>query len=210
MVSKQDKAEIKKIKLDYLYKEAFISAYQRRRINFVLDDDAVDLKAFQKLSDIENNITSFVREGKHLYIFSEHSGNGKSAWALRMVQSYFEKIWYRSKLRCRALFIHVPRYLLAIKDDISEKSKYVAHIKKNVLTADIVIWDEIGTKGLTEFEHENILSLINARMDMGKTNIYTSNLSGQELKRVVGNRLFSRAINQSINVEFKGGDKRKA
>ena len=78
----------------------------------------------------------------------------------QMVKSYFNKIWLKSPLKCRALFINVPRYLLAIKDNISQKSEYVQHIKENVLDADLVVWDEVGTKGLTQFEHENILNII--------------------------------------------------
>jgi DNA replication protein DnaC len=98
--------------------------------------------------------------------------------------------------------------MLAIKDNISEKSDYVDFIKKNVMTADIVIWDEVGTKGLTEFEHENIMSLVNARIDAGKTNIYTSNLNDDQLLKSVGKRLHSRISKTSYSVELKGQDKR--
>ena len=82
------------------------------------------------------------------------------------------------------------------------------HIKENVLTADLVIWDEIGTKEFTQFEHENILNLINARIDAGKSNIYTSNLSVDELRDAVGDRLYSRIILCSNDVPFVGLDKR--
>jgi DNA replication protein DnaC len=98
--------------------------------------------------------------------------------------------------------------MLAIKDNIDEKSEYVSYIKKNVFNADIVIWDEIGTKSLTVFEQENIMSLINARIDAGKSNIYTSNLTDEELLKAVGKRLHSRISLTSKNIELKGKDKR--
>jgi hypothetical protein len=123
-----------------------------------------------------------------------------------MVQSYFEQIWSKTELKCRALYISVPRYMIAIKDNISEKSEYIEHIKKNILIADIVIWDEVRTKGLTQFEHENIMSLINARIDSGKSNIYTSNLTDRELLEAVGKRLHSRISLTSHSVELKGKD----
>ena len=107
------------------------------------------------------------------------------------------------------LFINVPRYLLAIKENISEKSDYVAHIKANVLNADLVIWDEVGSKGLTQFEHESILSLINSRVCENKANIYTSNLTTDELHDAVGDRLYSRIVVMSEDIELRGLDKRR-
>lgn len=200
--------DIKEFKLNYLYDKALMSQSQRKRIELRIDDDGTDLEQFRFLKEVEKSIVDFVRDGKHIYIHSLGCGNGKTSWALRMIQAYFETIWLKSELRCRALFINVPRYLLAIKDNISEKSEYVSYIKSNVLDADIVVWDEVGSKGLTQFEHENILSLINARIDMGKSNIYTSNLTDDELHVALGDRLYSRIVNMSHNIEFKGADKR--
>jgi DNA replication protein DnaC len=201
--------DIKSFKLNYLYKKSLLSEKQSKKIVFTLtDDDKEDFKSFGILSDIESSIVDFVKNGEHLYIHSEKCGNGKTSWAIRMVQSYFDKIWNSTELKCRALFINVPRYMLAIKDNIDEKSEYVSYIKKNVFNADIVIWDEIGTKSLTVFEQENIMSLINARIDAGKSNIYTSNLTDEELLKAVGKRLHSRISLTSKNIELKGKDKR--
>lgn len=200
--------DIKQFKLDYLYKKALLSEKQRKRIDLILDEDNSDLKAFEELKSIEEAIVDFVKDGNHLYIHSTTCGNGKTSWAIRMVQTYFDKIWLKTELKCRALYINVPRYMLAIKDNIDEKNEYVSYIKKNVLAADIVIWDEVGTKWLTSFEHENVMSLISARIDSGKTNIYTSNLTDDELEKAVGKRLHSRISKNSHNIELKGQDKR--
>lgn len=125
-----------------------------------------------------------------------------------MIEAYFNEIWPNAALKCKALFINVPRFLLALKDNISEHSDYINHIKANVLNADIVIWDEVGVKSLTVFEHENLLNLINTRLDENKSNIYTSNLNPDELREKVGDRLYSRIVNNSINIELFGQDKR--
>ena len=199
---------IKLFKLDYLFNQALITPSQRKHINLRVDSDGTDLEVFKTLKNIEINIDKFVLDGKNLYIHSEQSGNGKSAWSLRLIQAYFNKIWQTSDLKCRALFINVPRFLLTLKDNISHENDYINHIKQNVLNADIVVWDEVGVKSLTEYEHENLLSLINARIDDNKSNIYTSNLNPEELKDKVGLRLYSRIVNNSINLEFHGADKR--
>ena len=125
-----------------------------------------------------------------------------------MLQSYFGKIWHKTDFECRGLFINVPRFFLALKDNIANKSEYVNHIKENIEKADIIVWDEVGTKQLTSFEHENLLSYINLRVDSGKSNIYTSNLSSGELRNLVGDRLYSRIANLSVDIELRGQDKR--
>ena len=195
-------------KLDYLYNLALLSQQQRKHLDLVVDEDGTDVEEFQNLKSIENNILRFVENGDNLYIHSRICGCGKTSWALRMIQAYFNKIWNPSGLVCRALFINVPRFLIELKDNISSKSEYITHIKENVLNCDLVVWDEIGSKGLSSFEHENILNLLNARLDMGKANIYTSNLTNEELHESVGDRLYSRIVNNSIDIQLNGADKR--
>lgn len=72
----------------------------------------------------------------------------------------------------------------------------------------MVIWDDIATKSATSFEHENLLSIIDARVSDSKSNIYTSNLGCDELHQFMGDRLFSRIYRESMVFEFKGKDKR--
>lgn len=199
---------IKLFKLNELYDNAIVSQSQRKRVGLVLDSDMSDAEAFEKLSDIEQNIIPFIKDGKNLFIYSSNVGNGKTSWALRMIQSYFNKIWPESSMVCKALFINVPRFLLTLKDSITNNSDYIDHIKENVLTTDLVVWDEIGVKSLTTYEHEHLLNLINTRLDNNKSNIYTSNLFDEELKEKIGDRLYSRITNLSVNIELKGRDKR--
>ena len=199
---------IKLFKLDYLYNESLLTDQQRKYIALRIDADGTDRDEFLRLKDIESNIESFIENGESLYIHSSNCGNGKTAWSIRLIQSYFNNIWYKCDLNCKALFINVPRFLLALKDSISNENPYVEHIRKNVLSADIVVWDEIGTKAVTQFEHEHLLSLINARIDSNKSQIFTSNLEPEELREAVGERLYSRVVNLSNIIQLKGSDKR--
>ena len=160
------------------------------------------------MKKIEEGIENFVDNGQCLYIHSSTCGNGKTAWAIRMLQSYINKIWFKSDLRCRVLFVNVPRFILALKENITTPSEYVKHVQDNIETVDLVVFDEVGTKALTTFEHEHILNIINTRIDNDKSNIYTSNLSPMELREKVGDRLYSRIVNLSIDVELFGSDKR--
>ena len=195
-------------KLDSLYEKSLIPPHLRKHLNIVVDRDMTDLKEFKYLSGLCKDIVTFVNEGKNLYIHSTICGNGKTSWALRIIESYFDEIWFDAELSCKALFINVPRFLLAIKEDINEKSEYVRFIKSNIDKADIVVWDDIGTKTITSFESENLLSLIERRYALGKSNVFTSNLSKSEMHQYLGDRLYSRICNMSIDIEFHGGDKR--
>ena len=198
----------KLFRTDYLFKESLLSDKQRRYIPLYIDEDGTDREAFNRLKTIETDIVKFVSNGKNLYIHSSTCGNGKTAWSIRMIQSYIHKIWFKSDFTCRVLFINVPRFILALKDSMNVSSDYVEHIKKNIFTADLVVFDEVGTKALTTWEHEQILNLVNTRIDMNKSNIYTSNLTGVELREKVGDRLYSRIINLSTDIELFGRDKR--
>lgn len=199
---------IKLFKLEELYNQSLLSDFQRKRISLFLDSDLSDQQAFSNLSNIEKDIVNFVNTGQNLFIHSVNVGNGKTSWAIRMIQSYLNSIWPESDLTCRSLFINVPRFLLSLKDSISNSSEYIDHIKNNVLSTDLVVWDEIGVKSLTTYEHEHLLNLINTRLDSRKSNIYTSNLSGDELKDKIGERLYSRLSKLSYDVELVGKDKR--
>lgn len=195
-------------RMNYLFDQSLMSLKQRQHKPLRLDQDGTDRNEFNKLKSIEDNIEKFVESGTNLYIHSPISGNGKTEWSLRLLQSYVSKIWFKSDLRCRVLFINVPRYLISLKESITTPSEYVDHIKKHIFSADIVVFDEIGIKAATTFEFENLLNFINTRIDLGKSNIYTSNLTAQELNERLGSRLYSRILNMSVDVEFKGADKR--
>ena len=199
---------IKLFKINELSDQALLTQKQRQHIELLVDADGTDRQAFATLKSIEGVADRFVERGKNLYIHSRNVGNSKTSWALRILNSYIAKIWASSNMECKALFVHVPRFLLALKDNISNTNEYAEHINKNILNADLVVFDEIGTKTLTTFEAEHILNIVNARVDQNKSNIYTSNLSPEELQSCVGDRLYSRIVNYSIDIELFGQDKR--
>ena len=198
----------KLFKLGQLFEQALIPIPLRKTVNLRLDKSGIDLESYEKLKKIENSIDSFIKKGNNLYIHSNICGNSKTAWALRLVQTYFSNIWHKSNLICKVLYINVPRYLLAIKDSINNENGYADHIKDNLYIADLIIWDDIATKNITPFEAENLLSILDTRFNMNKSNVFTSNLSEKELYECLGSRLASRIIGYSENIEFKGSDKR--
>lgn len=199
---------MRKYRLDCLYGKSLLTDKQRQVGKLFVDQDGTDLHEFQQLAKLEQSMDKFVEAGANLYLHSYNCGNGKTSWSIRLMIGYFNKIWYKSTFNCQGLFISVPRYLLALKENISGKNEYADAVNKSVLDADLVIWDDIATKMGTEFELNHLLNIINTRMDNGKSNIFTSNLGSKELTNALGDRLASRICNKSIDIELHGADKR--
>lgn len=200
---------IKLFKLQQLYDLSLLTEKQRIRIPLRIDADGTDQSAFERLSVIESDVIRYFGEsGNSLYIYSSNVGNGKTTWAIRLIQSYLTSVWYKCDIDCKALFVSVPKYLVAIKDNISEVNEYAQHVKKYVYSADIVVFDDIATKSATQFEHEILFNMIDARVNLGKSNIFTSNMDYVGLVNTVGERIASRIFNTSEKIRFDGQDKR--
>ena len=200
---------IKLFKLQQLYDLSLLTEKQRIRIPLRIDADGTDQSAFERLSVIESDVVRYFGEsGNSLYIYSSNVGNGKTTWAIRLIQSYLTNVWYKCDIDCKALFVSVPKYLVAIKDNISEVNEYAQHVKKYVYSADIVVFDDIATKSATQFEHEILFNMIDARVNLGKSNIFTSNMDYVGLVNTVGERIASRIFNTSEKIRFDGQDKR--
>lgn len=197
---------VKYHKMDYLANMALLTKKQQHPMKLYVED--IDETAYMRLNEIKTNAKTFVDNYGNLLIYSKITGNGKTEWSIKILMNYFNQIWASTDLVCRGLFINVPRFLNELKENIRESSEYIEHIKQNILTADLVVWDEVGLKDLTAYEHDYLFSYINARLDNGKANIFTSNMNTEELSQILGARLYSRIINNSECIELKGADKR--
>lgn len=200
-----------KFKLDYLYDAAYISEDQRKYIALHTDEDGTDFEEFKRLKNIQDNIVDFVNKGSQLYLHSNNSGNGKTSWALRLVQAYLASTWLTSPLECKVLYINLPTFFNAFKETFTanpgkDAVDYVQHILNNYKKCDIIIWDDVATKQFSKFEGDELLGLLDGRAK--KCNIFTSNLKDSELHQAIGDRLYSRIANGSINIELHGSDKR--
>lgn len=192
--------------MNYLMESAQIPKGNQFRNELI--PSPIDIENFKFLAEIKKNILDFVDNGENLYIFSSTFGNGKTTWSIKIMQSYFNKIWAGNGFTQRGLFIHVPSFLTKFKEVINKKDEEFEDMKKQLLEVDLVIWDDIAASKLTDYDHTNLLSYIDQRKLNGKSNIYTGNLNEEELVIALGNRLKSRVWNDSNIVELKGTDRR--
>lgn len=167
-----------------------------------------DLQVYKKLQAKSDAILKFVEEGNNLYIYSENCGNGKTTWAIRLMYSYFDKIWHKSCFDCKALFVSVPKFLYNCKRSISQDVKGFEELCNLINEVDLVVWDDIGEMKASDYEHQILFQYIDDRINSKKSNIYTSNKNKGQLEDVLGVRLASRIYNCSECIEFLEEDKR--
>lgn len=172
--------------------------------------DVEDANAFRQLQGISDNISLFVETGRNVYIYSEICGNGKTSWAVKLMYSYFDKIWHKSGFECHGLFINVPAFLYNCKRHISVKVEGFEELCKQIQECELVIWDDLPSSEFTSYEHQIVLQYIDGRINSGKSNIFTGNCGKEACYKLMGDRLSSRLFGCSEVVEFKECDKRGA
>lgn len=168
----------------------------------------VDREAFLRLQDIKYNIGSWVKSGKSLYIFSQFCGNGKTSWSIKLMLAYFNEVWAGNGFRTRGIFVSVPEFLDRSREIINNRDAEFIKLKDDIINCDLVIWDDISSTSLTDFQHSLLLNYIDARVLANKANIFTGNVDYSGLSRILGNRLASRIWNASEVIEFVDKDKR--
>ena len=197
---------IRYMEMDFLMQNSGIP--RNKQYNVLLTPSKEDVQAFLTLKEIKDDIIAFVENGESVYIYSHNFGNGKTTWAIKLMQKYFDGVWAGNGFRCRGIFIHVPTFLTKIKEGISRRDEDFEILKSRLMTVDLVIWDDIAATKLGDFDHANLLTYIDQRKLNQLSNIYTGNLHQNELQEALGNRLASRVWNDSTPVKFVGADRR--
>lgn len=168
-------------------------------------DNRCDKSAFQRLAEIRKSITDFVDAGKNLFI-GGRSGNGKTSWAIKLLQTFFHYRASGNYEKLQGMFISVGDLLIRLKDFNSPVSR---EYRDSIESVPIVVWDDICLTGISQFDYTQIYTLINNRMLAGKSNIFTSNITDlKTLEEVFGERLVSRIYGASEIIELKGKDMR--
>ena len=193
--------------MSYLMENSYLPKNKQKSIK--LNCPPCDEEAFKKLAEIKSNIYDFVCDGRSLYIGSEFVGNGKTSWAIKMMHTYFSEIWDGNGYEPRAVFVHVPTFLLDCKN-FSNKSESMIKLEKLIKTAELVVWDDVGSTGVSAYDIATLYAYIDYRNLAELANIYTANYATKDdLSKALGKRLASRIWKDSeYSVLFKNGDMR--
>ena len=192
--------------MDFLLYHSQIPKKQQFPISLVPENK--DYDNFVYLADIKDDVVNFVNNGENLYITSNYTGNGKTSWTIKMLLKYFDSVWSGNGFRIRGVFIHVPTFLNKLKSDIKNPDLEFESLVSCLVDVDLVIWDDIASTGLSQYDHSQLLTYIDQRVLSGKSNIFTGNIPDKEsLEKSAGARLTSRILSGEV-VELKGRDRR--
>lgn len=170
-----------------------------------------DLNTFKELNAIKENIKSFVDAGNNLLICSRRSGNGKTSWAIKLLKAYIDSVVELSFVNnTPALFINVNNFLNEKKLSINDKAmaERINQIEKNILSAKLVIFDDIADKSLSEYDMATMYYWLDYRTANLKSCIFTSNQLPEDLKKTLSGKVYSRIVNYSNIKYITDGDHR--
>lgn len=168
----------------------------------------VDRNAFLQLQEIKKNIKSWVKDGNNLYIYSDNCGNGKTSWAIKLMLAYFNEIWAGNGFRRRGMFFSVAEFLDRSRELMNNRDEEFVKLRQDIVNCDLIIWDDISSTKLTDFNHSLLLNFIDARVLANKANIFTGNVDYEGMVKNLGGRLSSRVWNNSKIIQFVDQDKR--
>ena len=171
----------------------------------VLYPSEIDIPAFEVIREIQLDIENFVNEGRILYLWSKHSGQGKTSLSCKLLKTYLAVICIGNGFRDRAYFTYVPSLLLLAKEFKDENRSATLEA---LTTLDLVILDDIGAVQGSNYDLTILSNIIDTRYRNGKSTIYTSNLSPSDLEDAIGTRLSDRVCSDVV-LELKGRSRRR-
>ena len=181
---------------------------ERYRYTITLEATQSDLSAFEALNEYKERVLEKVGAGDGLYIWGKSTGSGKTSWACKIMSHYFRKVAFDTGLENEGLYIFLPTFLEDLRDYYDTKDPDFEQVLSMVKGCKLLIVDDIGAERVTEWVRERMVSIINTRVSNNLATIYTSNLSPEELREELGDRISSRVLGSSKVVEIKGGDRR--
>lgn len=170
-----------------------------------------------------------VQEGVGLYLYGvpneanpKGTGTGKTTTAIALVIEYL-----RERVRMEAKGIRpidgLPAYFVKMskfqnvynsmfrgsREKTEENADVFAALKKKMTTADLLVIDDVGLRGMTEALQNELYEIIDEREMNGKSTILTSNTPLSMMAEIVSEQVVSRIDGMAYQVSLGGVDHRK-
>ena len=139
------------------------------------------------------NMPYNMSEGIGLYMYSRAKGSGKTMMACIIGNELMRQGY-------GVLFATTLDILDKIKETWNDGKEKESDVLKKLITAPVLILDDIGVEGTKDWIRERFYKIINDRYVNKKPIIYTSNVDAQYLK--IDSRISNRIEEVSYMIEF--------
>lgn len=187
---------------DYLINTSNIPNEFRKKIT--LYPEREDLNAFHTLKDIQLDIELFTEQGRTLYLWSRFTGNSKTSWVTKIMNTYLAVMCYGNGYKDLAWFEYAPSFVLMAKE--FKNNERLEHIK-NLSERPLCIIDDIGAVNPSNYDMSVLSSIIDTRYSKGLATLYTSNISPDNLELLLGARNADRILSDIV-IELQGTGRR--
>ncbi len=176
---------------------------------------------FKKASidDLAESTQKVLSPGKS-YFIKGSVGVGKSHMAVALMRSYLATIkpaydehrkeyYLHDDELIQPIFIEVPELLLRIRDTYSDNHNETEKDIVDYFTrTPYLVLDDLGVEKASDFSTLMLYLIINRRCTQHKTTIITSNLTLEEIKERLSDRIYSRIKGMCKEINVSGNDKR--
>lgn len=176
-----------------------------------------------------SKVVEKVEEGVGLYLFGVPSnenpkgtGTGKTTAATAIAIEYLRKRTMLEAKKIRpidgepAFFMKMAKFqnvynsqFRGSKDTTEANADKYAALKRKMMKVDLLVWDDIGLRGVTEALQNEVYEIIDDRDTNEKATIFTSNVPIKNIHELLGDQVASRIEGMTIAVPFGGKDFRK-
>jgi DNA replication protein DnaC len=169
------------------------------------------------LHNYVNNLEKALLQNTGLYLYSKTTGTGKT-FSASIIAHEFVKLFAKKGLR-ETISTQSPVFFSRFSDfhniyiqqfrDEGASALYYRY-KNNMIKSNVLIIDDIGIRTtLTDALSQELYEIINTRYETKRLLIITSNVPRMELKRTVGDRVYSRLCEMTTECKIKGEDRRE-
>lgn len=168
-----------------------------------------DVRAYDRLVEIKNSIYDISEPNldmKNLLICSNKTGNGKTSWAIKILQYFIFKSAQHYPEEENGFFVPVTEFVLASKEyDSSYRKKYWDMLNM-IEKSRVVVFDDIGAGEYSRAEYMSLLSAIEGRVFRKQYCIFTSNFTEKNdvVVKKLGERLADRVFETSEKIILNG------
>lgn len=138
-------------------------------------------------------------------LFTGGYGVGKSHLSKSITDGIMKKENPKTNRNYTSIFISVPKLLRKIRSTYNKKSEISEENIFEVLEkVDLLVLDDLGAERQNDWTDERLFDIIDSRQ--GMNTIYTSNYNEKDLFDLLGERNFSRIVNEDTKIIEIEGD----